>query len=355
MKQLIEGFRPQGGQHCITNSLKQMFAFYGHPLSEEMLFGLGEGLDFTYLNLSASPMISGRSPIGTFEKTLSERLQIGMKVKEQKDYTKAFAKTKQMLAAGHPVLCYADMPYLRYFSLEEERHFGGHSIILYGYDEEKGMFYVSDRDNSDYPIRTPKGEIQQDYHLVSAADIQKARSSHFRPFPANNKYISFDFSTYGGINEEGLITAIHQVCQKMLHPPAHLKGLHGIRKFSNEVVKWRKFSREKLSQAGATNYFMIHGDGGTGGGIFRKMYGRFLIEAAEIINSEEVKDIGNQFLPLSVEWDTLADAMWKLYETSDAQLLGGMAEKIAGLYDKELALFALMNKIVETINKTTIK
>lgn len=57
MQKIIEGFAPQGGKHCITTSLKQIYDFYGYPLSEEMLFGIGEGLDFTYINLAAAPMV----------------------------------------------------------------------------------------------------------------------------------------------------------------------------------------------------------------------------------------------------------------------------------------------------------
>ena len=34
---------PQGGKHCITNSLKQIFSYYGYLLSEEMMFGLASG------------------------------------------------------------------------------------------------------------------------------------------------------------------------------------------------------------------------------------------------------------------------------------------------------------------------
>jgi len=49
MQKIIESFTPQGGKHCITTSLKQIFAFYGHSLYEEMLFGIGEGLDFVII------------------------------------------------------------------------------------------------------------------------------------------------------------------------------------------------------------------------------------------------------------------------------------------------------------------
>lgn len=101
-KKIIEDFKPQGGMHCITHSLKQLFYYYGHSLSEEMLFDIGEGLDFTYIGLSAAPVVSGRSKVITFEETLSARLGINIRIKQNKDYTKVLALTKQMLDKDQP-------------------------------------------------------------------------------------------------------------------------------------------------------------------------------------------------------------------------------------------------------------
>ncbi|MCR1928663.1 BtrH N-terminal domain-containing protein [Enterococcus gallinarum] len=57
MRKVIENFIPQGGKHCITNSLKQIFSYYNYPMSEEMIFGIASGLSFLYINQAYSPMI----------------------------------------------------------------------------------------------------------------------------------------------------------------------------------------------------------------------------------------------------------------------------------------------------------
>ena len=93
MKKIIENFQPLGGKHCITSSLRQIFNFYGYPLSEEMLFGIGEGLDFTYINLAHSPMVSGRSKVLELENVLSNHLGIEIKCKKSKDNDKIFEAT----------------------------------------------------------------------------------------------------------------------------------------------------------------------------------------------------------------------------------------------------------------------
>lgn len=61
MKNTVENFVPQGGKHCITNSLKQIFTYYGYPMSEELMFGLASGLSFL-LGIGFS-LITLREPV----------------------------------------------------------------------------------------------------------------------------------------------------------------------------------------------------------------------------------------------------------------------------------------------------
>jgi hypothetical protein len=49
------------GYHCWSNSLAKIYYHYGLPLAEEMLFGLGEGINFMYWEQKgAPPFIGGR-------------------------------------------------------------------------------------------------------------------------------------------------------------------------------------------------------------------------------------------------------------------------------------------------------
>lgn len=260
MKSIIHEFKPMGGKHCITNSLKQVFQYYGKPISEEMLFGIGSGLGFTYINLANSPMVSGRIRPFEFEEKIANRLNIELKCKSTKIYENACKRAKKLISTNNPVLIYADMPYLDYLNLVEDNHFGGHAIVLFGFDDDQSIFYVSDRDNSNYPIRTPKGFVSKDFHLVEYSQLEKARSSNHRPFPANNKWLEFNFENYKPITKETIFNAITDTCDSMLNPPANLLGVNGITKFSKEVLKWSKFDKEKIKLAGVTNYHHCYGN-----------------------------------------------------------------------------------------------
>lgn len=347
MAKTIENFIPQGGKHCITNSLKQIFHYYGYPLSEEMMFGLASGLSFLYLNQSFSPMVNGRTKVFEFEEKLASRLNISIQCKSGSDYEKVNQITRNMIDQDKPVLIYVDMPYLQYLGLNKNSHFGGHAVVLFGYDDENKQFLISDRDNHDFPIRTPLGNIAEDFHYVSYQEMEQARSSIHRPFPAKNKYLFFDFSGYKQINKPVLYEAINETCSSMLNPPAKLLGVNGILKFSKEILKWEKFSTSKLKISGTTNYFQISKDGGTGGGIFRKMYGDFLIEAAPILENENISQIGRKFVEAAKQWDKIADYLWELSLHGDTMLLHTISDAIMEIYQQETILYKTLQSQVQ--------
>ena len=346
MKRIVKDFKTYGGKHCITNSMKQIFEYYNYKISEEMLFGLGEGLSFVYINTPKSPMLSGRSRIGDFEKVLEKRLNVKLKIRKPKDYDTGFEKLKREIDKDRPVLIYVDMPYLKYLHLDSECHFGGHAVIVFGYDDEKKVFYVSDRDNDDYGIRIPSGESRSNYHLVSYDEMKLARNSSMRPFPANNKYMEYDLSTFKGITKENLIISINNTVSAMFQNKSHLMGLNGIMKFSKEVLKWDKYDDNKLRISGITNYFQISKDGGTGGGIFRKMYGDFLIESSDIIGDERLKKCGTEYKMEASMWDEAALIMEKLYETTDRKLLKEISNIAEEIHKKEESILTQLNIIL---------
>lgn len=352
MKKIINEFQPQGGKHCITNSLKQIFNYYNVSMTEEMMFGIASGLSFLYLNQASSPMISGRTKVFEFEKKLAQRLNITIKCKSSKDYEKVFQTTKKLINNDDPVLVYVDMPYLSYLGLQQSSHFGGHAVVLFGYDDENKQFYLSDRDNHDHPINTPQGKICKDYHLVDYREIEKARSSSYRPFPAQNKYLTFNFDCYNGISKNVILEAIDETCTMMLNPPAQLLGINGIKKFAREILKWSKFPASKLRLAGITNYFQINQDGGTGGGIFRNMYGHFLIEAATIIADNRFTESGKRFIAVAADWDKIADYLWEISNYPEIKDLEKISALILNIYEIEKTLYLNLQKLVD-LNRAT--
>ena len=102
MKHVIENFKPQSGYHSVSNSLKQIFSYYGHDFEEEMLFGLASALNFYYFefNFSKIPFLGGRNKIGDFEENLAQMLNIKIKRHETTSKKRGFSEMLKMIQDG---------------------------------------------------------------------------------------------------------------------------------------------------------------------------------------------------------------------------------------------------------------
>jgi len=62
---IITGFTPIQSHHCVTGSMRNIYEFYGYPIIEEVLFGLGCGIGFGYLEIKGTiPFLGGRANVG---------------------------------------------------------------------------------------------------------------------------------------------------------------------------------------------------------------------------------------------------------------------------------------------------
>ena len=65
MQTMIEGYRNHPGEHCGSVAMRGLLDFYcGLELSEDVLFGLGAGIDSAYISapgMSPSAFSAGRN------------------------------------------------------------------------------------------------------------------------------------------------------------------------------------------------------------------------------------------------------------------------------------------------------
>lgn len=342
MKKIINGFKPLLGKHCNTSSIQQVFHYFGHKLSEEMIFGLASGLSFVYFEFkfSPTPFIGGRIKLLEFEDNLTKSLGVKIETKKTNSIKKAYSELVNLISDDIPVMVYVDMAELSYLGLPQGYHFGGHSVVVFGIDEKNKTAYISDRDKEGYKITLNDKEIPSDYHVIPLDELEKARNSKFKPFPPENKWVTFDFKNIRKINKDMLKKAIQKNVHFMLNPPIKNLGLNGIRLFSQEIIKkWKEFNLEKLKLTALDSFIMINAVGGTGGGIFRKMYGDFLIESSEIMADKKVEEIGQDLKKIGSDWDRVADKFFDIYKEGATYLLNGIAEDVEKIYFKEMQIF----------------
>jgi len=303
----LEGFKSLTTHHCVTGSMRHVYVYNDHDISEEMLLGLGAGVGFIYWHQKGTPpFIGGRANArGEFEPLAGKRTGVKIEPHTTSSARKAKRTLLEMLDAGQPVMIQCDMGFLPYFDFGGyEYHFGAHVVVVCGYDAETDQVLIADRD--------------EELHPVSLEDLEKARGSTFKPFPPRHKWYTFDFSGKRQPTADEVRQAIAEQAQGMLEPPISNFGVKGIRKAAKRVLKWPdQMDEEELRFTLFNTFIFIDATGGTGGGIFRYMFSRFLREAAEITSNDRLIEVADEFQRIGDKWQVVAEIFKSTSEADD--------------------------------------
>jgi len=343
---VIKNFHQFGGKHCWTTSLHNLFRFNGLDLSEEMFFGLGGGLGFVYwyMKKMPAPFVGGRQGRG-LDPLLKPCEWCGAAVSysETSSAKKAYDALKDVLRQGKPVVLFVDMAYLPYYVIPQDApaHFGGHTIIVYGLDENEDKVYVSDR---------AKGPL-----MITLNDLKQARASKFPPFPPRHRMLRIDYPAHEVTFQSHILETIRQCCRNMLASPIKNLGLKGIRYWADVVMKWPdQFKGENLFMC-LFNTFLFIEVSGTGGGGFRPMYARYLDEASDLLGKSELKEVANDFRKAAAVWSDIALAALPDTWPTLKRIRELMVEKNRVFEEQGAAGYSKMVQVSEKLDKHLIQ
>jgi hypothetical protein len=265
------------GYHCQTNSLAKIFYHAGHPLSEEMLLGLGAGMGFIYWKMkmpTGAPyvFIGGRGNTKGFFQDLGARTDVSIRSIATSSARKAQATLLTQLRNQEPVMLFGDMGFLPWFELPDEYHFGAHTFVVCGYNGDATVL-ASDID------QTASGLKPGFYYPLTLEQLARARGSPYKPFPPKHTALEFDFTQFHPPRAEDVLAAIQQTVTAQLQPPIKNLGVKGLRHTSREVLTWPNLLDDHTLRMNLFSLYIYIEIGGTGGGCFRYMYARFLQEA----------------------------------------------------------------------------
>lgn len=293
------GFATFPTHHCVTGSLRHIYDYHGYPISEDLLLGLGRGLGFVYFHIKgADPFYGGRANVASpreegLEKTVGGRTGVAVDAHATLSDRKAQTALLELLEADEPVLMYLDMGFLPYFDLPAGYHFGGHVVVAAGYDHSSRCVLIADRDEA--------------LHPVAWEVLETARASQHRPFPPRHAWYTFVFDAARDPTADEVREAIGEVCHGMLAPPIANLGVRGIRKASAETLRWPEvLDADTLRRTCFHVAMFIDHRGGTGGGIFRYMYARFLDEAATLTKEPRLAGMATELTAIGDRWEAVA-------------------------------------------------
>ena len=307
------------GCHCQSSSLAKVFHYHGHPLSEDMLLGLGAGMGFIYWKMKMGSedfvFIGGRGNTKEFFSDLGMRTGVEIDLKMTTSVKRAEKTLLEKLLQREPVMVFGDMGYLPWFELPDDYHFGGHTFVVCGYDGGDSVL-ASDIDQKATGLK--KGF----YYPITLERLGEARGSKHKPFPPKNAYLELDFKNFRDPGKGDIYSAIEQACEAQLDPPIKNIGIKGIRHTAKELPKWRNIFEDEELRMNLFSLYIFIEIGGTGGGCFRYMYSRFLEESAEITGNKELSKAAERLNESGKLFSEIGESF------RDAELATDLEEKI---------------------------
>jgi hypothetical protein len=326
----LPGFRHFPTHHCVTGSMRHVYAYNDHDLSEDLLLGIGAGVSFSYWHFKGQlPFVGGRGSVGRpseegMERTAGRRTGVDIEWHVTSSARKAERTLLELLDAGQPVMIQCDMGFLPYFDFGGlDYHFGGHVVVVCGCDPAVRQVLIADRDEA--------------LHPVSLEDLARARRSTFKPFPPKHKWYTFDFRQKRRPAVGEVRQAIAEQAGMMLEPPIRNIGVPGIRKAALMIPKWpQTLDADAVRGALFNAHLFIHPEGGTGGGLFRYMFSRFLREGAEITGDARLAESAGEFQQVGDRWEALGTWFREASELPEpAARLGECVSPLQDLADRE--------------------
>jgi hypothetical protein len=311
----VQNYRHKLGSHCSSLQMSNILKHSGIDISEELCFGIGAGLGFIYRKAFNPPLyfILGRSD--ELEEKICFHLG-GIAIPYKTDNNeKAFQGVINQLRNNKPVLVNIDASHFAYmrerFNLFDNVRYGGHRVTIVGYEEgetpEKSFFYLSDY-------------VWNDLQKVSYVEMEKARASNVGQTPPDNLFYTFYFPKKTLPLEDAIRSGIRLNVQTMLKPWFPVFGIAGLEKFCTRILTWKKTMKEDMLLQNLNMTYMMLEVVGTGGGNFRRMFARFLKQASQLLEEEELMSVFKLYRRLGDCWKEIAYLIKESAENPDKGL-----------------------------------
>ena len=339
MKHIIENFPfIKGASDCRIQCIRNLLYFYGIEDTDEMCFGLGEGLTFNYwLHKSGNiplMVVLGRD-LNT-EKQLCGRFSIKM-IKLQEDNDRVIKEIKN----NNPILIDVDRFYLDYLPTRKA-HFGLHGILAIGYDTKYEELYIND-----YLV---------DKTIAYSIDkINLARNSNCKMFNPNNNIYICDASQANSYLEKAVyIKAINNVCKKMLSDETSV-GINAMERLKDHIRVYIDLSKKNdtaeiraLIKMQMDYFSILIYEMEETKSFYRGIYSKFLNQVFNKFNLKNLKDMSIELLDISKDWTNLAVNI-RLNSKLEDKLIG-FYEGLSKLIIREKRFFSDLGKLSERTN-----
>lgn len=316
---IVPGFRHRPGVHCGTSALVSALRVRGLELSEPMAFGLGAGLGFYYLvspALSPSHLFAGRA--AQLERTACELLGAPFRACTEEDPARAWDGVRAAADRGLAPILSTDLSELPYF--HSRTRFGGHRVVLAGYDEARGVALLADGH---------RPALEE----VPLAQLERARASIAPPFGTGGRpWFEVDAPARPPALPEAVRAALRLQAREMLLDVTGMAGVSALERFAAELPRWPEEATSEEDRAWCFRYaYQVIERRGTGGGLFRTLYAAFLREAEALVPALGPLGLAARMDALAAAWTRLGADLRAISLAPGGAVPSGAAARAAGL------------------------
>jgi len=324
-------FEHRAAAHCETGVVSNLLNFYGHQLSEPLVFGIGAGLYFVnmpFVSFKGNMMkFSFRTLPGNVFKQAMKNLKIKVKMKrrffnEEKAMKAVDALLEQGIPAGNVVGLY----FLPYTPLRI--HFNAHHLCVIG------------KEGDEYTVSDPTVPALQ---KLSYQNLKKVRFSQGMLKPQGKMYWVKEKPAELPI-EAAIIKGMKTTCRKMLGTPLLPLGVRGIAVLSKQIRKLETKYGEQDALIFLATLLQAMEEFGTGGAGFRFLYSAFLLEAADILNKPDLKRFADDMTNIGDQWRYFALECGRKFKNRSKESYNELADRLFDISEKEKAFFRALKK-----------
>lgn len=312
--------------HCESGVMSSMLRHHGLDISEPMIFGLSNALNFAYIpfiKIGGMPLVAYRSIPKSIIKNIRKNLKIDMKLETFSSKVKGEQRLDELLKKGEIVGAQSSVYWLDYFPKEIRFHFNAHNLLIYG------------REGNEYLISDP---VFDKSVRCSKESLSKARFTKGVMAPKGLLY--YPISVPKNIDLKPIIAKnIKKLSKTMLRRYVPIAGLKGIETLAKSILKLKTRDR-KYTKLFLGNIIRMQEEIGTGGAGFRFMYASFLSEASELFNDDKtLAEASKLMLAVGDEWREFALVIAKSIKSKKEIDLEKISDKLMNISKSEARVY----------------
>jgi hypothetical protein len=309
------------GLNCGSSPFRDVLEHHGFNFTEDMIFGLGSGLQLAYHHgdqlvpdrhwRAPLTIVTGRS-IAPYQEAASV-LGVQLYARRNLPADRAWRDLRDHLQRGMPVVCEIDreemLPLVGQSNPLTVRfgwRFGGHKTIVIGYDEEANTATIVEN-------------MLPDPVVVPLDMLGRMRDTPAALYPPENDYYVISPPRRLLPLKAAIRIAIAKNVQAMRHPEYRGTGLSAVDWLADELGGWPELlAPERL--AASILMAWVQSEHLSGGGMYRNLYARFLRQADDALGEPRLVRAARMYRSLARQWSALVLGMKDALDRDDLRL-----------------------------------